>query len=96
MVGRRAAFWLTASGAQVCGEEAVRIGLLNDVVADSDALDTAVERAIAMLSAGQPRVHTEIKAMLNSVESLSQQQSYELASDRLVLGSLRRRHAAAP
>ena len=34
--------------------------------------------------------------MLNSVESLSQQQSYELASDRLVLGSLRRRHTAAP
>ncbi|WP_245905956.1 enoyl-CoA hydratase/isomerase family protein [Mycolicibacterium palauense] len=92
MVGRRAAFWLTASGDGVSGDEAVRIGLLNEVTDNVDALDAAVKRAVAALSAGQPRVHAEIKAMLGSVESLSQRQSYELASDRLVLGSLRRLH----
>ena len=90
VVGRRAAFWLTASGAEVAGDEAVRIGLLNEVTENLETLDEAVDRTVAALSSGLPRVHTEIKAMLRSVESLSPRQSYELASDRLVLGSLRR------
>ena len=93
MVGRRAAFWLTASGAPVSGDEAVRIGLLNEVVDDSDALDAAVAQKVGTLLAGESRVHTEIRAMLRSVESLSERQAYELASDRLVLGSLKRLHA---
>ncbi|ANI40234.1 Enoyl-CoA hydratase/isomerase [Mycolicibacterium vaccae ATCC 25954] len=93
MVGRRAAFWLTASGAQVSGDEAVRIGLVNEVVENVDALDAAVADKVGVLLSAQPRVHTEIRAMLRSVESLSERQSYELASDRLVLGSLRRLHA---
>lgn len=92
MVGRRAAFWLTASGAPVSGDEAVRIGLLNEVVDDLDSLDVAVSQKVAGLLAGEPRVHNEIRALLRSVESLSVPQSYELASDRLVLGSLKRLH----
>ncbi|MGU3503332.1 enoyl-CoA hydratase/isomerase family protein [Mycobacterium sp. C31M] len=92
MVGKRAAFWLTASGAPVSGDEAVRIGLLNEVVDGIDALDAAVAQKVGALLAAQPRVHREIRAMLRSVESLSERQSYELASDRLVLGSLRRLH----
>ncbi|MGB3483644.1 MAG: enoyl-CoA hydratase/isomerase family protein [Mycobacterium sp.] len=92
MVGRRAAFWLTASGAPVSGDEAVRLGLLNEVTADVETLDNVVAARVATLLAAQPRVHTEIRAMLRSVESLSQGQAYELASDRLVLGSLRRLH----
>ncbi|MGE2833242.1 enoyl-CoA hydratase/isomerase family protein [Mycobacterium sp. SMC-4] len=90
MVGRRAAFWLTASGAPVSGDEAVAIGLLNQVVDDVDALDAVISEKVGVLLAAQPRVHTEIRAMLRSVESLSESQAYELASDRLVLGSLRR------
>jgi methylglutaconyl-CoA hydratase len=92
MVGRRVAFWLTASGAPVSGDEAVRIGLLNEVVDDIDALDAAVSQKVEALLAGEPRVHNEIRALLRSVESLSVPQSYELASDRLVLGSLKRLH----
>ncbi|MDF2823172.1 MAG: Enoyl-CoA hydratase/isomerase [Mycobacterium sp.] len=95
MVGRRAAFWLTASGAPVSGDEAVRIGLLNEVTEDVDSLDAVVAEKVAALLTAQPRVHTEIRAMLRSVESLSQDQAYELASDRLVLGSLRRLHRSA-
>ena len=95
MVGKRAAFWLTASGESVAGDEAVRIGLLNEVVDDVAALDAAVAQKVAALVKAQPRVHTEIRAMLRSVESLSQAQSYELARDRLVLGSLRRLHTAS-
>lgn len=90
MVGRRAAFWLTSSGAPVSGEEAVRIGLLNEVADGVDELDAAVAAKVAALLPAEPRVHKEIKAMLRSVESLSERQSYELASDRLVLGSMRR------
>lgn len=90
MVGRRAAFWLTSSGAPVSGEEAVRIGLVNDVADGIDQLDAAVAAKVAALLPAEPRVHKEIKAMLRSVESLSERQSYELASDRLVLGSMRR------
>ena len=93
MVGRRAAFWLTASGAPVSGDEAVRIGLLNEVVDDVDALDAAVTGKVDALLAAQPRVHTDIRAMLRSVQSLSEGQRNELASDRLVLGSLRRLHS---
>ena len=94
MVGRRAAFWLTASGAAVSGDEAVRIGLLNEVADDVETLDAVIAEKVAVLLTAQPRVHTEIRAMLRSVASLSEHQSYELASDRLVLGSLRRLHAA--
>jgi enoyl-CoA hydratase/carnithine racemase len=94
MVGRRAAFWLTASGAPVSGDDAVRIGLLNEVVDDTDALDSAIADKVEALLAGEHRVHNEIRSMLRSVESLSERQSYELARDRLVLGSLRRLHGA--
>lgn len=92
MVGRRAAFWLTASGAPVSGDEAVQIGLLNEVVDDIEALDTAISQKVQALLAGEQRVHNEIRALLRSVESLSVPQSYELAGDRLVLGSLKRLH----
>jgi enoyl-CoA hydratase/carnithine racemase len=94
MVGRRAAFWLTASGAPVSGDDAVRIGLLNEVVDDTEALDLAIADKVEALLAGEHRVHNEIRSMLRSVESLSERQSYELARDRLVLGSLRRLHGA--
>lgn len=90
MVGRREAFWLTATGDAVSGDEAVRIGLLNEVVDGVDALDAAVDRRVETLVRAQPRVHTEIRRMLQSVESLTPAQAYELASDRLVLGSMRR------
>jgi methylglutaconyl-CoA hydratase len=92
MVGRRAAFWLTASGATVSGDEAVRIGLLNEVVDDAGSLEVAVQEKVSALLAGEQRVHNEIRAMLRSVDALTEQQSYELARDRLVLGSLKRLH----
>lgn len=94
IVGRRAAFWLTATGEVVCGEEAVRLGLVNEVVEDIESLDHAVSRRIAVLLGAAPRVHTEIRAMLRAVGQLSEDQAHELAADRLVLGSLRRSRAA--
>lgn len=90
LVGRREAFWLTATGESVAGDEAVRIGLLNEVVDDVTGLDDAVSRRVQSLLRGKPRVHHEIRRMLRSVESLTPGQAYELATDRLVLGSMRR------
>ena len=90
MVGRREAFWLTATGEPVSGDEAVRLGLINEVTDDVAALDEAVAKRVQTLVRAQPRVHTEIRKMLRSVESLTPEQAYELAADRLVLGSMRR------
>jgi enoyl-CoA hydratase/carnithine racemase len=93
VVGRREAFWMTATGATVSGAEAVRLGLVNEVVATDRDLDAAVARRVEMLQARSPRVHAEIRAMLRSASTLSETQAYELAADRLVLGSLRRAKA---
>lgn len=90
LVGRRTAFWLTATGEAISGVDAVAAGLLNAVVDGVDTLDAEVARRVDVLVSAQPRVHTEIRAMLNSVDSLDADQAYELAGDRLVLGSLRR------
>jgi methylglutaconyl-CoA hydratase len=90
IVGRRAAFWLTASGEEVFGDETVRLGLVNEVVPNIAALDTAVARRVEVLLRAEPRVHSEIRAMLRTVGELGEEQAYELATDRLVLGSLRR------
>lgn len=90
VTGRRAAFWLTASGEAVSGAEAVRLSLVNEVVPDIAALDRTVQRRVESLLRGEARVHTEIRAMLRSVDQLTEEQAYELAADRLVLGSLRR------
>ena len=90
MIGRREAFWLTATGESVSGAEAVRVGLVNEVVDDVEGLDAAITRRVEALVRAEPRIHTEIKAMLRSVDSLTPTQAYELASDRLVLGSMRR------
>ncbi|MCU1637534.1 MAG: Enoyl-CoA hydratase/isomerase [Microbacteriaceae bacterium] len=91
IVGRRQAFWLTATGEQVTAEEAVRLGLINEVAADDAALDAAVERRVQALQERSPRVHTEIRSMLRAASALTEEQAYDLSADRLVLGSLRRR-----
>lgn len=91
VVGRRQAFWLTATGEEVSGGRAVRIGLVNDVVATDQELTAAVDRRVAMLQERSPRVHAEIRSMLRSASTLTEEQSYDLSADRLVLGSMRRR-----
>lgn len=91
VVGRRQAFWLTATGEQVSGDEALRIGLVNEVVDSQEALDAAIARRTAALLERSPRVHTEIRSMLRAAATLTEEQAYELSADRLVLGSMRRR-----
>ena len=89
MVGRREAFWLTATGERVPAVRALQLGLLNEVVTDQKALSDAVERRVAELVAHPRRVHAEIKSMLRAASALSPEQAGQLAASRLVVGSLR-------
>lgn len=89
VVGRRQAFWLTASGEQVDADTAVRLGLLNEAV-PADELEAAVAARVDALLQRSPRVHAEIRDMLRVAATMDVQQAHELARDRLVVGSLRR------
>ena len=91
VVGRRNAFWLTATGEEIDGSAAMRMGLVNEVVEDASALDAAIAGRIAALQAHSPRVHAGIRAMLRSAAGMSEEQAYELSADKLVVGSLLRR-----
>lgn len=88
-VGRRAAFWLTATGEPVSAPQAVELGLLNAAVPEAE-LDDAVAAHVSALLQHPPRVHAEIRDMLRVASGLNAQQAHELAADRLVVGSLRR------
>ncbi|MGH9102767.1 MAG: enoyl-CoA hydratase/isomerase family protein [Acidimicrobiales bacterium] len=91
VVGRREAFWLTASGEAVGADRAMEIGLLNGVVDTDEQLRAAADERVALLTAHSARIHSEIRAMLSSMADLTQAQAYELSRDRLVIGSMRRR-----
>lgn len=88
-VGRRVAFWLTASGEPVSAQQAVELGLLNAAVPAAE-LDDAVDARVEQLLPHPPRVHAEIRDMLRVASGLNEQQAHELAVARLVVGSLRR------
>ena len=88
-VGRRAAFWLTATGNPISAQQAVELGLLNAVVPAAE-LDDAVAARVEALLLHPSRVHAEIRDMLRVASGLNEQQAHELAADRLVVGSLRR------
>lgn len=90
VVGRREAFWLTATGERVSAVRAEELGLINQVVSDQKALSDAIEQRIAALLPRSPRVHAEIKSMLNAASALSPEQANQLAASRLVVGSLQR------
>lgn len=90
IVGRRAAFWLTATAEPVEGDNLVDLGLVNEIVEDEAALDDAVRRRVETLVAVKPRVHAEIRAMLRDFEGVPSDKVYAMAGARLVVGSQRR------
>lgn len=90
LVGRRVAFELTATGRRVAAGEAVDLGLVNEVV-PAESLGEAVDRWVDLLSGFSARVHREIKDYLRATQGLDEDRAYELALDRLVVGSMRRR-----
>lgn len=93
VVGRREAFWLTATGSPLTASRAQELGMLNDVVDDAAALTARVDEAVAALRAGSPRVHADVKDMLRVFGDLGDEPALEVSLDRLVVGSLRRGEA---
>jgi methylglutaconyl-CoA hydratase len=90
LVGRREAFWLTATGTPLGALRAAELGLLNEVVDDRDALIARVDEMVADLRSRSARVHGDIKDMLRVFGDLGDEQAIEVSIDRLVVGSLRR------
>jgi methylglutaconyl-CoA hydratase len=90
VVGERQAFWLTATGEKITAARAVELGLLNAVVSGPDELTKDIDERITALRRHDPRIHTEIREMLQAGRSLDEDQALELSIDRLVVGGLRR------
>ncbi|MGX5682315.1 enoyl-CoA hydratase/isomerase family protein [Schumannella luteola] len=90
IVGRREAFWLTATGERIDGARAARIGLINDAVDDRAELDAEVASRVAALTSRSSTVHSDIRAMLRVTHPLADEATTAIAADRLVLGSIRR------
>lgn len=90
LVGRACAFRLTATGRRITADEAARIGLITAVSPTPDALAASVRDEVAALTAHSRRVHGQIKEFLRATADLSQDHSYDLAVEKLILGSLAR------
>lgn len=91
LVGRAHAFRLTATGTRIDAAEARAIGLITSVAAADDALEKTVDDVVDDLRERSPRVHAQIRDYLRASADLSEAQAYELARDRLVMGSMERR-----
>ena len=90
VVGRREAFWLTATGQALTADRAAELGLLNEVVDTRDALAKRVDDMVAQLRSRSSRVHGDIKDMLRVFGDLGDERALDVSIDRLVVGSLRR------
>lgn len=87
VVGRRKAFWLTATGHSFDAYEAHRLGLVNEVVLP-DALSERSAELVEIMIATPPSARSQIKSDLRSGNWLRlREDSYE-AVDRLAIRSL--------
>ncbi len=87
VVGRRDAFWLTATGGQLTALEAKDMGLLN-FVEEADGVAARVEAVMAALLRFSGEVHAEIKRDLRDFDEVGQAAAYRMARDRLLLASV--------
>jgi enoyl-CoA hydratase/carnithine racemase len=90
LIGERQAFWLTATGEKIPAARALELHLLNAVVGSAEELRKDVDERVALLRAGSPRVHADIRDMLRAFGSVGEDQALDMSIDRLVVGSLRR------
>ncbi|MHB1501254.1 MAG: enoyl-CoA hydratase/isomerase family protein [Candidatus Dormibacteria bacterium] len=87
VVGRRQAFWLSATGAVLGAEQAKQLGLLN-VVANSDDLEAVTSSTIETLLRESPQVHADIKRDLRDFEQASIGTASLMAIDRLLISTI--------
>lgn len=90
VVGRKQAFWLTATGEPIDAAHAAALGLVT-AVAPTDGLPTAVDSVIAQLRSRSPRVHRDIKELLATMADLDVAAAEAFATERLIIGSMSRR-----
>jgi len=90
VVGRREAFWLTATAEPLGADRAATLGLLNEVVDDRDLLVKRVDEMVGQLLSRSARVHGDIKDMLRIFSDCGDDQALDVSVDRLVVSSLRR------
>lgn len=90
IVGRREAFWLTATAEPLDAERAAALGLLNEVVDNRDQLVKRADEMVAQLLSRSARVHADIKDMLRVFADCGDEQALDVSIDKLVVGSLRR------
>ncbi|MGH7610441.1 MAG: enoyl-CoA hydratase/isomerase family protein [Candidatus Dormibacteria bacterium] len=87
LVGRRQAFWLTASGTHIEAAEARRLGLVTEVV-EPDELSSRTQAMIAALLRYPAPVQLEIKRDLRDFAQAGAGMAYDMARDRLVIAAL--------
>ncbi|MGH7608863.1 MAG: enoyl-CoA hydratase/isomerase family protein [Candidatus Dormibacteria bacterium] len=87
LVGRRQAFWLTASGSILGAAEAQSLGMVT-MVAEADQLGSRVEDVISTLLRYPAAVQREIKRLLADFQSVEQSVAYGMARDRLLISAL--------
>ena len=90
IVGRKQAFWLTATGTPIDAARALELGLLT-ATAPRAGLAAAVDEVVATLLEAAPRVHRGIKDFLGTTEDLTVAGTSALAVERLIVGSMSRR-----
>lgn len=93
LVGRSAAFRLTATGRAVSAGEAVGLGLISVVADSAESLADTVEAEISALLRHSGRAQREIRSFLSDTAAADRAVE-QLAVDRLVLAGLRLRQGA--
>jgi len=86
-LGRRLAFWLTATGQAMDADRAQQTGLINQAVPPS-RLPDAVSEVVDLLLRQPPTVCAEIKRDLTAFSALGIGEASDRAVDRLALRSL--------
>ncbi len=87
VVGRRHAFWLTATGATLDAHSARDLGLVN-LVCGPDRLPSLVDEVITGLLRHSGSVHAEIKRDLRDFDGLDSGAVAQMAMDRLLLSTV--------
>lgn len=89
-IGELRAFHLAATGEQIGADDAVSMGLITLAVDDVE-LATRTKAEVERLRGFKPWVHQQIKEFLGAAGDLTETQAYDLATERLILGSMTRR-----
>lgn len=93
MLPRKRAFELVATGRRMAADEALRHGLLTEVV-PPDAVGLAAERWVGWLTGLDDLALRDVKAFLDRAISAGDRELGQSAAELLALGSLRLQHRA--